>query len=232
MAKDPLKIAAGELGSTEQPANSNRTKYGAWYGWNGVVWCMIFVQWCFATAGLPLPFKTASCSELLAWYRKNHPECIVTQPKPRDIIIYNFGHTGIVESATAGTITAIEGNTSPGETGSQSNGGGVFRRTRGKKLVTAYIRPFNNYSFEEDDMTQEVFNEMFKSAMDSYRKDLRDNDCGSWSEDARQFAISSGLFAGSGTAPDGQPNFMWEDLLTREQAAQLFYRFAKQFGAV
>ena len=85
---------------------------------------------------------------------------------------------------------------------------------------------------KEDDMTQEVFNEMFKSAMDSYRKDLRDNDCGSWSEDARQFAISSGLFAGSGTAPDGQPNFMWEDLLTREQAAQLFYRFAKQFGAV
>ncbi len=232
MAKDPLKIAAGELGSTEQPANSNRTKYGAWYGWNGVAWCMIFVQWCFATAGLPLPFKTASCSELLAWYRNNHPECIVTQPKPRDIIIYNFGHTGIVESATAGTITAIEGNTSAGDSGSQSNGGGVFRRTRGKKLVTAYIRPFNNYSFEEDDMTQEVFNEMFKSAMDSYRKDLRDNDCGSWSEDARQFAISSGLFAGSGTAPDGQPNFMWEDLLTREQAAQLFYRFAKQFGAV
>ena len=151
MAKDPLKIAAGELGSTEQPANSNRTKYGAWYGWNGVAWCMIFVQWCFATAGLPLPFKTASCSELLAWYRKNHPECIVTQPKPRDIIIYNFGHTGIVESATAGTVTAIEGNTSAGESGSQSNGGGVFRRVRSKSLVTAYIRPLNNY--EEDTMT-------------------------------------------------------------------------------
>ena len=151
MAKDPLKIAAGELGSTEQPANSNRTKYGAWYGWNGVAWCMIFVQWCFATAGLPLPFKTASCSELLAWYRKNHPECIVTQPKPRDIIIYNFGHTGVVEGATAGTVTAIEGNTSAGESGSQSNGGGVFRRVRSKSLVTAYIRPLNNY--EEDTMT-------------------------------------------------------------------------------
>lgn len=240
MGKDVLKVAAGELGITESPANSNNVKYNTWFYGRAVrdtantkyPWCMAFVQWCFDQAGCRLPHITASCSNLLSWYRTYQPERVVQDPKPRDIIIYNFGHTGIVESATAGTITAIEGNTSPGETGSQSNGGGVFRRTRGKKLVTAYIRPFNNYSFEEDDMTQEVFNEMFKSAMDSYRKDLRDNDCGSWSEEARQFAISSGLFAGSGTAPDGQPNFMWEDLLTREQAAQLFYRFAKQFGAV
>ena len=42
--------------------------------------------------------------------------------------------------------------------------------------------------------------------------------------------MSSGLFAGSGTAPDGQHNFMWEDLLTREQVAQLFFRFAQKNG--
>ena len=28
--RDVVKIAAGELGNTETPANSNRTKYGAW----------------------------------------------------------------------------------------------------------------------------------------------------------------------------------------------------------
>ena len=39
-----------------------------------------------------------------------------------------------------------------------------------------------------------------------------------------------GLFAGSGTMDDGKPNMMWEDLLTREQAAQLFYRFSKILG--
>ena len=90
----------------------------------------------------------------------------------------------------------------------------------------------NNIQEDDDDMTQEKFNEMFKTAMSAYRQELRDNDCGSWSKEAREYAISSGLFAGSGTTPDGQPNFMWEDLLTREQCAQLFYRFARQHGMV
>lgn len=151
MAKDVLKIAAGELGNTESPAGSNRTKYGVWYGWNGQPWCMMFVQWCFAQAGLTLPHRTASCSDMLSWYRKYQPERVVTVPQPRDIIIYNFGHTGIVESVAASTITAIEGNTSAGEAGSQSNGGGVFRRKRSIALVTAYIRPYDKYE-EDDDM--------------------------------------------------------------------------------
>ena len=230
---DVLTIAARELGTTESPANSNKVRYNTWF-YGGEVsgdaypWCMAFVQWAFAQVGKPLPYKTASCSGLLNWYHKNKPECIVSDPKPGDIIIYNFSHTGIVESAGTGTITAIEGNTSAGDSGSQSNGGGVFRRTRKKSLVEAYIRPFGEE--EEDDMTQDKFNEMFNAAMQEYRNKLRDNDSGDWSEDARAFAISSGLFAGSGTTPDGQPNFMWEDLLTREQCAQLFYRFAQRNG--
>jgi len=228
MAKDILEVARGELGSTESPAGSNRTKYGAWYGLDGYPWCMMFVQWCFAQAGRTLPYKTGSCSALLEWYRKNRLECIVMEPQPRDIVIYHFGHTGIVEGASGGMITVIEGNTSPGNKGSQDNGGGVFRRTRSKSLAAAYIRPFDDY--EEDDMDQEKFNQMFKAAMEAYRKDLRDNDSGAWSEEAREYAISSGLFAGSGTAPDGRPNYMWEDLLTREQAATLFYRFAQRSG--
>ena len=160
MAKDVLKVAAGQLGVTESPAGSNRTKYGVWYGWNGQPWCMMFVQWCFAQAGMPLPHRTASCSDMLSWYRKFHPERVVTVPQPRDIIIYNFGHTGIVESVAASTITAIEGNTSPGEAGSQSNGGGVFRRKRSRTLVTAYIRAFDDLD-KEDDMTgKEIFDKL------------------------------------------------------------------------
>ncbi len=159
MGKDVLKVAAGELGITESPANSNNVKYNTWFYGRAVrdtantkyPWCMAFVQWCFDQAGCRLPHITASCSNLLSWYRTYQPERVVQDPKPRDIIIYNFGHTGIVESTTAGTVTAIEGNTSAGESGSQSNGGGVFRRVRSKSLVTAYIRPLNNY--EEDTMT-------------------------------------------------------------------------------
>lgn len=143
-----LEIARGELGTKESPANSNQTKYGKWYGMDGQPWCMMFVMWVLFQAGVKLLCKTASCSALLNWYRANRPASVVKTPQPGDIIIYNFGHTGIVEAVGSGTITAIEGNTSPGTSGSQSNGGMVCRRTRKTSLVTAYIRP----DYEEDDM--------------------------------------------------------------------------------
>ena len=83
---------------------------------------------------------------------------------------------------------------------------------------------------ENDDMDQSKFNEMFKEAMRAYRKELQDNDCGAWSEAARQWAIENGIIAGGGTGPDGQPNYMWADTLTREQAVMLLYRFAQFMG--
>lgn len=221
MDRDVLEIARGELGNTESPAGSNRTKYGRWMRLDGQPWCMSFVQWCYAQAGKLLPFRTGSCSALLNWYREHQPECIVAEPQPRDIIIYNFGHTGLVESSFGSTVTAIEGNTSPGEAGSQDNGGGVFRRSRRKSLVKAYIRPF-----KEEEMDQERFNQMFKTAMDSYRKELRDNDASSYSQEARAWAIARGIIKGGGKLPDGSDNYMWEDLLTREQMVTLLYRWA------
>ena len=42
--RNVLEIARAELGQTEQPAGSNRTKYGAWFGLDGYPWCMMFVQ--------------------------------------------------------------------------------------------------------------------------------------------------------------------------------------------
>lgn len=79
---------------------------------------------------------------------------------------------------------------------------------------------------EDEDMTLETF----KKLMNEYREELRDNDCGTWSQEAREWAISTGLFAGGTPLPDGSPNYMWADMLTREQAAQLFYNFAKKNG--
>jgi len=182
MSKDPLKVAKGELGNTETPAGSNRTKYGKWIGLDGYAWCMSFVQWCFDQAGYPLPHKTGSCNDLLSWYRKYQPERIVKTPKPGDIIIYNFGHTGIVESVTVDTITAIEGNTSASNKGSQDNGGGVYCRTRSKTLVKAYIRPFDKYDEEDDDMV--------------YYKTLKD--VPSWYKPAVQKVINKGALKGTG----------------------------------
>ena len=75
---------------------------------------------------------------------------------------------------------------------------------------------------EDDDMTQEKFNEMLKAGMAAYRTELQDNDCGTWSEEDRQWAIDAGLIKGSST--EGDPNYMWADFLTREQAIALLHR--------
>ena len=184
---DVLNIAVGQLGTTESPAGSNRTKYGKWMGLDGQPWCMSFVQWCFHQAGTPLPHKTGSCSALLNWYQKNRPDCVVKDPQPRDIIIYNFGHTGIVESAATTTITAIEGNTSPGQSGSQDNGGGVYRRQRNLALVRAFIRPFPK---KEDIMTgKEIYD-----ALNDY---LSRQTVPNWAKAELEEAVKMGITDGS-----------------------------------
>ena len=103
-AERVLAAARAELGVKESPANSNRVKYNTWYYGRAVSgaaypWCMTFVQWAFDKAGEALPYKTASCSALLGWYRSKRPDCVAETPRPGDIVIYDFGHTGIVEKA-------------------------------------------------------------------------------------------------------------------------------------
>lgn len=104
----------------------------------------------------------------------------------------------------------------------------------GKSMETARddVAALIAASEEENNMPNpdDASYEAFKKNMGQYRSELQDNDCGTWSQEAREWAISTGLFAGSGNGPDGTPNYMWADMLTREQAAQLFYRFAQMMG--
>ena len=184
---DVLNIACGQLGVTESPAGSNRTKYGKWMGLDGQPWCMSFVQWCFHQAGTPLPHKTGSCSALLNWYQKNRPECVVKDPQPGDIAIFTFGHTGIVERALPGSVMCIEGNTSPGQSGSQDNGGGVYRRQRNLALVRAFIRPFPK---KEDIMTgKEIYD-----ALNDY---LSRQTVPNWAKAELEEAVKMGITDGS-----------------------------------
>ena len=46
-----VEIAEKEIGQVEVPKNSNKTKYGKWFGLDGVAWCGIFVSWCYSQAG-------------------------------------------------------------------------------------------------------------------------------------------------------------------------------------
>lgn len=127
-----LAVAAGEIGYHE--GKNKHNKYGEWFGMDGVAWCMEFVQWCYHEADFDLPFRTASCGELLRWYRKHQPECVGATPVPGCIVIFDFprtaydtDHTGIFEGMGALNITTVDGNTS---NGNDSNGGWVERRTR------------------------------------------------------------------------------------------------------
>lgn len=157
-ANDILKIAQGEIGVTESPAGSNNVKYNtAYYG--GAVngsqypWCCVFVWWVFKQAGASELFygggKTASCTTLMNYYKKNGQT--VTDWKPGDIVFYQFDtdlsaeHMGIIEQINPdGSIIAIEGNTS---LTSDDNGGSVMRRVRKKSLILAVMRP--EYAQEE-----------------------------------------------------------------------------------
>lgn len=80
----------------------------------------------------------------------------------------------------------------------------------------------------EDDFMTDV--KKFEEAWLEYRKTLQDNDAGAYSQDARNWATSSGLIAGNGTEINGEPNCMWQDMLTREQFVTVLYRFAQMMG--
>lgn len=94
-------------------------------------------------------------------------------------------------------------------------------------MVRAGKLPPTMPRYEEDD---EMDIQKFKELMREYRAELQDNDSSKWSKEAREWAVKNGIITGGTPLPDGQPNYMWEDLLTREQMATLLYRFAKLMG--
>lgn len=153
-AKQLLSLARNEIGVSESPPASNRVKYNTWYygrevSGSAYPWCMVFVQWVFAQAGVPLPVRTASCTALKT-AAKNADSWVTSGYQPGDVVIYDWtgdgvmDHCGIVESVSGACVVAIEGNTSAGD---NSNGGQVQRRTRTTSQINGAFRP--TYDKEE-----------------------------------------------------------------------------------
>lgn len=94
-------------------------------------------------------------------------------------------------------------------------------------MVRAGKLPPTMPRYEEDD---EMDIQKFKELMREYRTELQDNDSSNWSKEAREWAVKNGIITGGTPLASGEPNYMWEDLLTREQMATLLYRFAKLMG--
>ena len=160
-ANQLLTIARKQLGICENPPGSNNVRYNTWYYGREVMgsaypWCMVFVQWVFAQAGVKLPVRTASCGALMNAAKA--AGCWVTAGfKPGDVVIYDFpggaatDHCGIVETELPDYgVQAVEGNTS--QAGSQSNGGMVCRKNRPGKYIVGAVRPVFDKEKEEDDM--------------------------------------------------------------------------------
>lgn len=140
-----IAIAEKEVGYTE--TEGNRTKYGKWFGFDGVPWCGMFVSWVYDRAGKPLGnigFKNgfAGCQTAVAYFKKKG--LIVAQPEPGDIVFFDWNgdgrhdHTGLfVRWIDRETFVTIEGNTS---LANQSNGGQVMKRNR-KLNHVIFARP-------------------------------------------------------------------------------------------
>jgi len=138
---DFLAVAQKEVGTVEIPVN--KTKYGAFTKHDGQPWCGSFVMWCAAQVKLKLPnlvftpAGVAGFQGMGAW-----SNAATASPKPGDIVFFDFveggnpvDHVGIVlKDNLDGTITTIEGNTTPEKKkGSERNGGEVAIRIRAYK---------------------------------------------------------------------------------------------------
>lgn len=236
---------------TANAGDGNWTKYardldklGVYNGpKNGYAWCDVSVDWAFVmTFGLDLALRMtfqpkggygAGCTESARYY-KEAGRFFKAGPQPGDQAFFsNDGgvtmyHTGLVTEVNGNTISVCEGNTSSAP-GVVANGGAVREKqySINYNQIGGYGRP--NYSLvpeEDDDMDVKQFHELWLEM----RKQLQDNDNSAYSAEAREWAIANGIIKGSGTLPDGSPNYMWEDVPTREQLITTLFRFAQLMG--
>jgi hypothetical protein len=109
-----LARAKTKIGVTENPPGSNRQEFGAWYGFNGVAWCAIFMSWCFAGVGSKAFVRGSRYSYVGAIVSAARAGgrglMIVSTPKPGDLCCWGDQHVGIFEGFTRSGFNSIEGN--------------------------------------------------------------------------------------------------------------------------
>jgi len=135
-----VELAVTQIGYTE--GANNNTPYGAWYGVNYQPWCAIFATWAYLTnpVGYSPPFVRGVRYAYVPYIvsdatNRKYGLSITSSPVPGDLVCYDwdgqdYDHVGMFLDGTTSSWSAVEGNTSPDSGGSQSNGGGVYRRDR------------------------------------------------------------------------------------------------------
>ena len=154
-----LRRAAGEIGYSRWSDPKRGTKYAretqpalwprdTWLLANGISYCDIFVTWAFWKEGL-LDILPAGASYNTDYRASKGGRVSKSSAKPGDVLVFDWNwstrstnHVGILEKVLpSGNFQTIEGNTSVGSSGSQSNGGRVARRVRRPGQVRYVIRP-------------------------------------------------------------------------------------------
>jgi len=150
-----IEIALKEVGTKENPPESNNVKYNTWIYGEEVKdtpsrkypWCAAFVSWCFDQAGLSLGRVDVLKGFVGCNYAVNNVQKwgkIVTKPQEGYVCFFDwngdghFDHTGIFKRDIGnGIFETIEGNTS---SSNDSNGGEVMIRQR-KYKNAIFIKP-------------------------------------------------------------------------------------------
>lgn len=146
-----FEVAKKEIGYSESPKNSNKTKFGEWFGLNGVAWCGIFVSWVFdqSKANLgTIDYTKGFAGTVYALNNLKKWGVKIDQKDAQkgDVVFFDWdrngapNHVGIFEkdNGDGKSFTAIEGNTA---FGNDSNGGSVMQRKDRKYSVATFVRP-------------------------------------------------------------------------------------------
>lgn len=182
-------------------------------------------EWCAATVSAvgqalgmtDVILPECSCPRMIELYaeRGQWIEDDAYVPQIGDIIMYDWqdtgagdnrgnpDHVGMVAAVNGTTLTIIEGN----------NGNAVACRTL--QVNGRYIRGYCLPDY----------------ASKATSSPSTAGDASKWSREAREWAVSIGLFQGAGTLPDGTPDYQWQRQPTREELVTVLHRFYHLFSA-
>lgn len=147
-----INVALSKVGVKESPANSNRVEFSAWYGFVSP-WCAMFVTWCAVQAGTKKSFVRGSRYAYVPYLTRDAKSnlyglSITQNPVKGSVVTFDWNNDNVPDhvgffiewaDAKKSSFWSVEGNTSSGESGDQSNGGEVAKRLRYMSDVYAFV---------------------------------------------------------------------------------------------
>ena len=159
-----VAYARSFIGTTESPAGSNSgpshvngkgqrggvTFWEAYWGLGPCFWCLCFASYCVKAIGGARIAGNCCFSVAIEGYARNHEngwvQVPISEARLGDISIWKFNGPSapsdhgelVVEN---GVREDVGGNTSSDNSGSQSNGGGVFAKHRDLSQCSMVVRP-------------------------------------------------------------------------------------------